>query len=84
MSATGTKTTMTIYATHTSHLGLKHAITGSWLMMQSTELRALYTQELTIGPKGFEANDGHYERKVQKSIGKTSDSEGSNVWWREK
>ena len=73
----GTKTTLVTYATHTSHLGLKDATIGSWLM-QSTELRALFIQELTIGPS-FEANDGHYERKIHESIRKTSDYRGSNV-----
>lgn len=60
MSAMGTKTKMVIYATRTIPVGLKGATTTeSWLMMQNTELRASFVQELTIGPKGFEANDGH-------------------------
>lgn len=75
----GTKITMGTYAIHTSHLGLKASTMGPWLMMQIIELRASYTQELTTGPKGFEANDGHYERKVHESIRKTSDCGGNIV-----
>lgn len=42
---------------------------GSWLMMQSTQLRELFAQELTIGPKAFKLiMDDIREKSVNQSV----------------
>lgn len=58
------------HTTRTCHLWFKEATTmGSWLMMQSTQLRELFAQELTIGPKAFKLiMDDIREKSVNQSV----------------